>query len=194
MDIDELLKQPRDCFINSDHPASQDPEHWCVGPVILTRDSGLLAQANAISLKDHLKATPGIHGSWEIHTFNHWAVGWVEHLSFKVLKKGPGKKTTKIYGVIKDWFDGLSDYPVADDELLSRLEYEAGLAAIEGEGSRYLKDGADEAWVELVYRWLSDHCARELEDHDGNGPYPSREAVQEAMRAVGVHEEEEEEE
>ena len=194
MDIDELLKQPRDCFINSDHPASQDPEHWCVGPVILTRDSGLLEQANAISLKAHLKATPGIQGSWEIHTFNHWAVGWVEHLSFKVLKKGPGKKTTKIYGVIKDWFDGLSDYPVADDELLSRLEYEAGLAAIEGEGSRYLKDGADEAWVELVYRWLSDHCARELEDHDGNGAYPSREAVRDAMRAVGVHEEEEEEE
>ena len=154
IDIDELLKQPRDCFINSDHPASQDPEHWCVGPVILTR----------------------------------------EHLSFKVLKKGPGKKTTKVYGVIKDWFDGLSDYPVADDELLSRLEYEAGLAAIESEGSRYLKDGADEAWVELVIRWLSDHCARELEDHDGNGPYPSTEAVREAMRAVGVHEEEEEEE
>ena len=194
MDIDELLKRPRDCFINSAHPAMEDPGHWCVGPVILTRDSGLRERANATSLKAHLKSTPGIQGSWEIHTFNHWAVGWVEHLSFKVLKKGPGKKTTKVYEVIKDWFDGLSDYPVADEELLSQMKYDAAIEAIISQGSRWLKEPIPEEWASEVWTWLWNNDPSELEDPDGNGAYPSVESVREALRSLGIHEEEEEEE
>jgi hypothetical protein len=29
-EVRELLQRPRDCFINSAHPAMEDPEHWCV--------------------------------------------------------------------------------------------------------------------------------------------------------------------
>lgn len=59
---------------------------WSVGPVVLTRDSSLREQANFKVLEASLAAAEKAGGiepdSYEITRASHWAVGWVEHLSF----------------------------------------------------------------------------------------------------------------
>ena len=191
-EVRELLQRPRDCFINSAHPAMEDPEHWCVGPVVLTRDSHLLDQANYQSLVAELEEHPEWEEEWQLHSFSHWAVGWVEHLSFRVLTEEG--KPTAMFQFVKKWFEALSEYPSADDELYSKLEYEACLEAIESEGRRWIRDGVEEGWPETVWRWLDKNDPGELENRDGNGAYPDGDKVREALRALELHEPEDDEE
>lgn len=187
--VAKLLELPRDCFIDPEHPAMEFPEHWCVGPVVLTRDSTLMENTNYIRLVECLDDNKEIEGDWEIHRFSHWAVGWVKHLSFRVLdEKGA---PTEVYRVVKEWFDGLQDYPCADDELLSEMEYDAAIEAIISQGSRWLKEPIRDEWASEVWRWLWENAQAELEDRDGNGASPSEEIVREALRSLGLHEEEE---
>jgi hypothetical protein len=189
MEIKELLKKPSDCWISSDHPAEQDPEHWCVGPVVLTRDSDLLAESNWDALEKALKAKEEFDDQWESHRFSHWAVGWVEHLSFRVLdEKG---EPTAIYHFLKKWFDALDDYPVADEEDFSRREFEGTLENIEAIGGRMVKDGAPDTWPDEVERWFWDNDQRQVEPRDGGGGWPSDEAMREALGALGYLDEEE---
>lgn len=189
-EIRELLKHPENCFIDGDHPAMKDPEHWCVGPVIVHRDSDIMSNVNYIRLIEALDENKEIEGDWETHVFNHWAVGWVKHLSFRVLDENG--EPSKAYRFISEWFDALEDYPCADDELLSQMEYDAAIEAIESEGRRWLKEGAPEGWPGEVWTWLSENEQGELENRDGNGAYPSEESVRNALRSLGIHEEEEE--
>ena len=187
--VAQLLEHPRDCFIDSDHPAMKDPGHWCVGPVVFTRDSNLVENTNYIRLVEALDDCDDIKGDWEIHESSDWAVGWVKHLSFRVLdEKGA---PTEAYRFVKKWSESLEDYPCADEELLSQMEYDAAIEAIEQQGARWLKDPSNEEWAASVWKWIWDNAPREL-DHDGNGAYPSEEIVREAMKKLGIHEPEEE--
>lgn len=189
-EIRELLKHPENCFIDGQHPAMEDPEHWCVGPVIRTRDSSLMEESNADALDKALHEHPEWEEDWETHTFNHWAVGWVEHLSFRVLDAE--SKPTAVYEFLKEWFDALEDYPLADEEDLSQREYDAALDNIGFEGRRHLREGVEDGWEDRVYQWLAQHRPGEVEDRDGNGPYPSEESVEEALKALDLAEKEEE--
>ena len=188
-EIKRLLTLPRDCYIDADHQAMKDPEHWCVGPTVLTRDSDLMSNVNYIRLVEALEEHGEWKEDWEIHVFNHWAVGWVKHLAFRVLdEKG---EPTPLFHFVKKWFSDLEDYPCADDELLSEMEYDAAIEVIISHGSRWLKEPIPEEWASEVFTWLWQNDQSQLEDRDGNGPYPSEESVREAMRSLGLHEEEE---
>lgn len=59
---------------------------WSIGPVVLTRDSEIIDQANYRVLVASLKAAEAAGDiepeSYEITRASHWAVGWVDHLSF----------------------------------------------------------------------------------------------------------------
>jgi hypothetical protein len=142
---------------------------WSLGPVIETRDSDSIQRSNAIALKKELEEYSG----WEIHGCSHWAVGHVDHLSFKVLCKAkpddteylvpsrPGYKLTKIARFIKKWFDDLEEFPIADEDALSNLELEESLEAIEKQSPDCLhgtdlqiKDKLPEDWVNQVFRKL----------------------------------------
>jgi ABC-type glycerol-3-phosphate transport system substrate-binding protein len=189
-DPTECLKRPRDFAIFSG-PVRDDPEHWSLGPMILTRDSDLLSQSNADALKGALadaakKKGPGRVPAedWQITNCSHWAVGWVEHVSFRALNKDGSPSAA--FTFLKNWFDKLDDYPVADEEDFSNREYEATLSNITDAGQRYLIDGAPEGWESDVFSWFWEHDQGAVEPRDGGGGYPDDEKIKAALKALGL--------
>lgn len=178
-----FLKHPVDCLVSNDHPASMDPEHWCVGPAIRSRDSQLVDEVNA----DALEAAIHERGDLEcsVHRFSHWCVGWVEHLSFRVL--GDDGKPTPTYYFIKEWFNRLEDEYIADeDELLAR-EYEAALEAIRDGGWHFVRADAPDDWPEKVYEWLAENIPESLDNADGHGASPGETGLAKAIKDLGFH-------
>jgi len=150
----------------------------------VNRDSGLLEQSNYKTIKGDLEERFPKDVSDE--RFNHWAVGWVDHLLVRMLdKKG---KVTKAGIAALEWQERLEGYPVADEEDYSRRELEATFENIKFEG------GLDDETAQKVYDWLSEHESRELESSDDQGAYPSGESIERAMKGLGLMELEEDEE
>lgn len=181
-DIAEALRRPSDFGYSGDRDEMFST--WSLGPIIETCDSSLLDQANAQALKQHLEEDwPELADDWEIVGCNHWAVRWVDHLSFRAVE-ADGTPTT-IFRVLTAWNNALSDYPVADDDLFSRLEHEAALEAIELNAPSTDAD-LPEGWPGDVFSWLWEHDQRECEDTgDGQGACPSTEAIERALTALG---------
>ncbi len=178
-DVREALKQPSDFGHHSDLPLF---ETWSLGPVILSRDSKLLEQSNHDALIRHLESDPSLADDWQILTVNHWAVGWVEHLAFRAVDDHGAP--TRMMRVVKDWFDHLADYPVADDSDYSEKEYEATLKNIEDVGSRFVKSRAPKNWPSKVFKWFWDNDESAVENRNGDGGYPSDEQMKAALRAL----------
>lgn len=161
-------------------------ETWTLGPVIQTRDSGIRGKANASTIKTMLKSDPSLEDDWEITGCKHWAVGWVDQLSFRVIDEEG--ELTRISRVIKGIFDSLSEYPVLDDSLYSEMEYEETIGNIRNHypGSSGLKDDVPEDWPTQMYKWwleADDYGA--IDDPDGRGGgYPSKEQFEECARAL----------
>jgi hypothetical protein len=103
---------------------------WTLGPIIETRDSEMIAVSNAACLKASLAvAFPG-DAEWGIVGCSHWAVGWVDHLSFRLVETD-GITVTPVAIWIKCFFDMIADYPVADEDDFSDREYVFALESIE---------------------------------------------------------------
>lgn len=85
-----------------------------LGPVGQHRDSDALARSNFDVITRDLSEAGA---RFEVHSFGHWAVGWVEEIAYDA-----GDAET--VQVVQEWRDALADYPVADDEHFSELEYE----------------------------------------------------------------------
>lgn len=90
----------------------EDQQDWLVLPVSITRDSGAREKANWEAAQNMLPGPDG--GAWDICRFGHWACGW-----FEVILLRPGSDAIAIGTEIEE---GLEDYPVLDDELLSQYE------------------------------------------------------------------------
>jgi hypothetical protein len=193
----EALARPSDFGYGGDN--EELFETWSLGITIETRDSGIREKANASAIKTMLKADPSLEEDWEIVGCRHWAVGWVDHLSFRVLDEDGS--ISRISRVIKGIFDSLSEYPVLDDGLYSEMEYEETIGNIKDHypGSSSLKDDVPEDWPTKMYSWWSDADDYEaIDDQDGRGGgYPSKEQFEECARALGfwdTSEDEDEEE
>lgn len=184
-DVAEMLTLPDYFGLSSGHPVREDPEHWTLGPVIRTRDSSLLTEVNADALEAELSEHPEFEEDYQITHCGHFACGWVDHLSFRALT--PEGKPTAVWRWLAEWFARLEHYACADDAELSKREYEGALENIASIGEGRVTDGAPEDWPKKVWQWLWDHKQDELEASDGDAPYPSREAVHEAMRALGIY-------
>jgi hypothetical protein len=94
--------------------------------IVLTRhrDSCLLAKCNWESATQVLRADPydgGLADRANAYTFvaNHWAVGWVEYLM--VRQDAPYEIRREAGEIVC----ALADYPILDEDLLSRREWEA---------------------------------------------------------------------
>jgi len=185
-----LLTLPGDFGLHDpDHPVRLDPARWALGPVFRTRDSSLLEVSNAFALLRHLEGHPELVEDWRETHASHWAVGWVDHLSFRVFDL-EGEETT-IYHLIRQWFDGLADYPIADEEDFSRREDEALYASVRWSGQRHVRDDAGDDWVERVVVYLAEHDPRQLESRSADGPSPDDDAVFDAMLELGLVERDE---
>lgn len=184
-EIEELLRVPSVFSISSDHPVSTHPDQWSLGPSILTRDSGLLDKSNAAVLEEALKKRHQFRDQWCITRCHHWACGWVDHLTFKVLTKKA--KPTAIYKFLAVWFRALEDYSVADDDDYSRREREATLGNIRYGGQRIAhRTDAEfpDGWEYKVARWLGENDPDALASIDDKGGYPSEDQLKKAMRAL----------
>ena len=180
-DIEEALQEPA----NFGYAGGRDLfGSWALGPIIRTRDSDLLTQSNADALIRHLESDPSLADDWEITGANHWAVGWVDHLSFRAI--GENGEPTRIFRVVKDWFRRLDEYPVADDDDFARREYEAALDAIEEVGGRLIDSSvAPQEWPSECYEWLAENRPRAIESRDGHGAYPSTDDMVACLAARG---------
>lgn len=159
---------------------------WALGPVILTRDSDLITQSNATMLKERLAKVPDIADDWKIEHASHWACGWVEHLSYRVVKEDG--TPTVVARFLKSWFEALDGYPIADEEHLSELEADAEW--------RF----TTEVTVDVLRRNEGPECTDQIVsdvleklnemhpgglEHDGHGFYPDESEVKQALIELG---------
>lgn len=185
-DIKEAQKLPSDFGLSSTHEKFEEiwyDHTWSLGVIIRHRDSNLLEESNADCLIKLLEEDKSIENDWMITSCNSWLVGWVDHLSFKIFEED-GKTPSKVFKVLKSWFDALSDYPIADESDYSEKEYNATYENIESAGRRFLIDNPPEDWASQCYRWFSDNMPKAIESSDGNGGYPSDDEMKDALYAL----------
>jgi hypothetical protein len=170
---------------------------WALGPVIEHRDSGLLDRSNAAVLKRELGKHPEWSDDWRITEASHWAVGHVDHLSYRVIDDSG--KATPIARFIKEWFRYLRDvYPVADEDHWGQLESDASYTWIKQEAPReasrlgfIVPDDVDgDTLADRLMTWWGDHRCTALESVDDQGASPSGDDYRAAFEGCGfAHEE-----
>jgi hypothetical protein len=101
-----------------------DRQDWIVCPVIQTRDSEPFESSNyasAVALLD------GANAEYEEHRFGHWGPGW-----FDIILVNPAHAK-----VVEDIENRLENYPLLDEEDLSRREWDL---AVETWGNMSLRE------------------------------------------------------
>jgi hypothetical protein len=189
-EIEELLDYPSDFGYFGDN--KELFKTWTLGPVVVHRDSGLLDQSNSKALKNYLNEIVDLEDSYEFIECNHWAVGWVEHLTYKVIDEN--NKPTKIAKIVKAWFDYLkNDYSVADDDLYSEMEWKATDDNVDREiDYMFRRDMIKCTEEELanikskIYEWFGENNDNALENIDDQGGCPSEEEFIECFKDLGV--------
>ena len=152
-----------------------------IGPVGRSRDSTLMDESNfKVIWEDLHKKFPD---AVEIEHLGHWAVGWVEGIVWPAYDKDG--EPTDVAIAVCDWEDQLKGYPVADEDAYSDAVYEATIEGVKmAIGSKVSKRKLSEA-AQDVYSWLSEHEEEEVDNVDDRGGYPSDEAVNRALTALG---------
>jgi hypothetical protein len=198
-DIKAAQEFPSNFGLSRDTPHYEDIVYnktWSLGNVILHRDSDILQESNAQGLKDYLETFEDIEDDWQVLSCNHWACGWVEHLSFKIFEDKDGTIPSKAFKVIKSFYDFLKQYPIWDEYYYFEREHEATINNIKdcakGLGKVELIDNLPENWVADCYEWFSENDEDAIENRDGNGGFPSNESMTECLLALGFAKELEE--
>ena len=94
--VKEALQSPGSFALWSDHPYYNEMfDTWSLGPVVNTRDADVLERANWQALQNHLAEDPTLEDDWYITRCSHWAVGWCDHLSFRVLDEETEEQTSR---------------------------------------------------------------------------------------------------
>jgi hypothetical protein len=152
-DIREALERPSSFGYSG---GNEDMFHtWSLGPVFRTRDSNIREQSNASALEAALEeaVTLGLFSDedFEVTGCNHWACGWVDHISFRAIESDEveTQEPTVIFRWLRNWFNALEDYPVADEEDMSMRESEYALEAL-GDMGFHVHEDAPEDWKERV--------------------------------------------
>lgn len=151
------------------------------------RDSDRLERSNwEVISTDLLKKHPN---TVEIVHCGHWAVGWLDHLAVKMIDQNG--RITRAGIDILDWLEKLSDYPVADEDHYSELEYtenyDNALESIRSETYRAdMVDNLPENWRGLVYEWVYENNPDEIQrSEDQSEGWIDTETIMEACKALG---------
>jgi hypothetical protein len=157
---------------------------WKLGPCFVHRDSGLSERSNARVLLRRLKEEVGEEGEegvpWQVTHCGHWAVGWVDHLSYD-------SANPKIVEFLEKWDAALADYPLADEDDYCELEREE-LDKVIDQQLNHLRVTAEEAAWKLL-EWLGEKHPQELENRDDQGAYPDEAIVKAGLKELGLLEE-----
>lgn len=120
-DIRDALTRPSSFGLSSRHEHYADMfRTWSLGPVIEHRDSDVISRANAASLRAYLESRPELADDWCATGASHWAVGHVDHLSFRALNDDG--TPSEMLRIMLAWNEMLQEYPIADDDLHSTME------------------------------------------------------------------------
>ena len=130
--------------------ALDDQQNWLV-VIGRNRDSDHLAQSN---FDCALKALGGESDDVEVHRFGHWACGWLEIIIVRP-DTDAANEATEIESC-------LADYPLLDENDLSKREYEAYNEEWESWGAREFRS-------ELVRKLDLDEATEERLDDAGQG-------------------------
>jgi len=149
-DIKEALERPENCgFLYQDERLFMS---MSLGPVIQHRDSTLLQESNAATVKKYIErlTNQGILGEDNIDytSMNHWAVGWVEHLSFLVIDL-EGNPTNE-FAFLRLWNKALEEYPIADEDDLGMREWDFAYQSIEDTLRSKLVDNPPEDYIHQI--------------------------------------------
>jgi hypothetical protein len=189
-EITKILARPKDFGYFGDN--DQMFETWTLGPVIEHRDSGLIDRSNAEALRRFLAKDPTLTDDYSIAEASHWAVGYVEHLSYRVVDADG--KPSRIARIVKAWFAYLADvYPIADEDLHSEMECNATDEWIAQDGPSVagkLDYVLPEDWQYKVTDWWSNHRSSALECVDDQGASPDEDDYEAAFEALGFAKEE----
>jgi hypothetical protein len=161
---------------------------WTLGPIIRRRDASILSQANEKTIKDMLNSKPEFKSKWRLTTRFVPAFGWVEHLSYEVVD------TNGNFSDIAQWIEDnyhaqLQCCPILDDELYSKMEYEATLDNIKNAVQCYRSkdhaviDHLPKNYTEILYGWFVGHYPQAVENYDGLGGYPNNDELTRALYA-----------
>lgn len=180
-----------DCF--------SDPENWTI---IYThnRDSALLAQSNADTIKKRLE--PFFKGEDDDGNLisdiyeeehGHWAVGWVAGYSIRVYSLDWDEISQEIESkytpAFIEWCRiaiALDSYPILDEDDYSEKEYEATRKNLIEVGRRFVKDDASEDWLYQVWAWFEANNLSAIESSDDQGGYPNDDEMKEALAALNL--------
>jgi hypothetical protein len=177
--LDALIKLPSDFGYYGDLPVG---DTWTLGPVIRHRDSGPLDESNAAAIVARFTELFGPEGEdqgWEVTRCGHWAVGWVEHLSFRV-RGEDGAATPQVRAWAElEW--RMEAYPVLDDDDFSEREHEALIEYLESatRGS-WLRDDVPDSWACDLAAVVYDRV-----HHDSTGPYVRDADIRSALAELG---------
>lgn len=162
-----------------------EPEH---------RDSGPLDRANTQVFKRELEShTHGDDPDTVFTSVGCWAYGWRTQIRVRMFTRdadGQRGDITAAAQVIADLHSSLEDYPVLDEELFSRLEYEEWERYVSDEISFQFRRGFTS---ELAENEVLERAFEHLRENWGysDSEFPDSEEIREALRAVGCKEEEE---
>lgn len=152
-----------------------------LGPVGTSRDAAALETSNWRVVAQDLIGK--FDEAVDTVVFGHWAVGWVEELA-----SDAGRDDVQF--AIQAWRDALADYPIANDEHFSELEWRAAVDTIRSCRSSYIeRDGIEwelsellpDDWAEQVYSAMAD---------EGENTWPDGmhgEHVDDAAYALGFY-------
>jgi len=94
---------------------------------------------------------------------------------------------------LQGFMGALMDYPVLDDEEVSRREYEETIDNIDQEGWGSVREDAPEDWAKQVFSWLWENNQTALEPDETGVAWVPEEEIREALDALGYLERDEEE-
>ncbi len=101
LDVARALRNPLDFTYRGDN--KEMFRTWSLGPAITSRDATTEEKTRAAKLIDLLGADPSLDKDWKLEDCSHWAVGWLIHLTYRVI--GKGGKPTRVFRIIKGWYE-----------------------------------------------------------------------------------------
>lgn len=134
-DLGQIIQKFRHDFPESylrweedeDRPDIGRGGEWCVGPILVHRESDLIDEVNARTFQKELAELVEIglisDEDFVIERSSHSLVGWVDHFSFRVVTPGTNKPSL----VLLAWLwhtDQIEEYPSRDDDAYGEAEEE----------------------------------------------------------------------
>ena len=130
----------------------------------VNRDSDTIGRSNWDTITEDLEER--FPDDVQIERASHWACGWIDYLAVRMLNEDGTPTEAAI--AVHEWREQLDEYPVANDERLSELEWNEAYETLEWCYGSYA-DSDDPEWPGKLMSWLLDHDA--YYECDGSGVY-----------------------